>query len=189
MSKIIISIKNKSQISLVKFDVTVIFAISSKKGNHFWSHYSWRVVIFGGLLLLAFVNTCESLSLLSRVVALGTLRYIIVGSLHICSIHAMWVTEKLLWKIRETINTCFRVPIAIHMTVTCHTVRAGDNMKNLYSTFIHLMNVRKKMDFSGTLVTFSSFLCITMCQLSLLKLVFWNSIDQKQNTFKVFICI
>ena len=58
-----------SRISLVKLVVTIISVISSKK-----------VVIFGGSLLLAFANTCEILSLLSKgryfqgVVTLGTLR-------------------------------------------------------------------------------------------------------------------
>ena len=44
-----------SRISLVKLVVTIISVISSKK-----------VVIFGGSLLLAFANTCEILSLLSK---------------------------------------------------------------------------------------------------------------------------
>ena len=117
---------------------------SQTKGRLFWKKYLLSYICKG----MSFVNTCDILSLLLRVVTLGTLPHIILGSIHICSIYATWVIEKLLWKIREAIcNTCFRVPIAIHMTVTCHTVRAGDNMKNLYSAFIHLMNVREKTDF------------------------------------------
>ena len=60
------TVKNKLLISFAKFVVSVTSIISSKKGNYFWSHYFGKVVIFGGSLLLAFANTCESSSLLSK---------------------------------------------------------------------------------------------------------------------------
>ena len=59
------TVKNKPLISFAKFVVSITSIISSKKGNYFWSHYFGKVVIFGGSLLLAFANTCESSLLLS----------------------------------------------------------------------------------------------------------------------------
>ena len=73
MSKIIITVKNKSRISLVKLVVTIISVISSKKGN-----ITFEVTTFGGPLLLAFANTRKILTYISGegVVALGTLRHV-----------------------------------------------------------------------------------------------------------------
>ena len=48
MAKFIITVKNKSRISLVKL-VTIISVVSSNKGNHCWSRFFRRVASFGTL--------------------------------------------------------------------------------------------------------------------------------------------
>ena len=47
MSMIIITVKHKFRISLLELVVSTISFISSKKRNHFLSHYFRRVVILG----------------------------------------------------------------------------------------------------------------------------------------------
>ena len=75
----LLQLKNKSRISLVKFVVLLLYF-----GNLLFlarRKITFEVRTFGGSLLLAFANTCEILSLLSKahsfrgVVTLGILRY------------------------------------------------------------------------------------------------------------------
>lgn len=40
-------------------------------------------------------------------------------------------------------DTCFGIPVAIYMTVTCHTVWTRDNMENFYTALIHLLNTTR----------------------------------------------
>ena len=56
MAKFIITVKNKSRISLVKLVTIISVIISSNKGNHFWSRSSRRVASFG-IYLWNFIAT------------------------------------------------------------------------------------------------------------------------------------
>ena len=88
ISKITITVeKDTSRISLVKLVATIISVISIKRGNTF------EVATFGGSQLLAYTNSSEILSLLSKgcyfwgggggVVTLGTLRYLLLIFWHL----------------------------------------------------------------------------------------------------------
>ena len=67
---------------MVKFVITVIFVILARR------EITFEVATFGGLLFSEgryfwhLLTQCERLLLLSRVVTLGTLRYITEGSIH-----------------------------------------------------------------------------------------------------------
>ena len=67
MAKFIITVKNKSRVSLVKLVTIISVIISSNKGNHFWSRSSRRVASFG-IYLWNFIAT------FGGVVTLGSLR-------------------------------------------------------------------------------------------------------------------
>ena len=58
MSKIIITVKNKSRMSLVKLVVSIISFISSKKENYFSSSLLSGCRYFRGSLILVFANIC-----------------------------------------------------------------------------------------------------------------------------------